>query len=162
MALSNRIERFARASTRRLTGRDRPACHGASAEPASACCTVLAIAELQKPARWACSHLACDHCGIYDQRPQSCRDFNCAWLKRRHRRGTNRFASRKQAGGCNSFDFFYSTVANRERFIAFELWNGAFADGALPRRGLVDVNCRRPRSRTLLPRRHMAHNRNDR
>ena len=100
---------------------DRPAA-GRECGTCTACCTVLAIAELQKPARWACSHVACDRCGIYERRPQSCRDFNCVWL-------------RGAIAGDESlrpdklgllFDFFYSTATKRERFVAFELWNGAF------------------------------------
>jgi hypothetical protein len=119
MALSNRIDDLPVSNAQRLADGPAP---GRQCGTCTACCTVLAIAELQKPARWACCHLAGDHCGIYEQRPQSCRDFNCAWL-------------RGAVAGDESlrpdklgllFDFFYSTAANRERFIAFELWNGAF------------------------------------
>ena len=119
MALSERIDGLPIFEALLLA--DRPAA-GRECGSCTACCTVLAIAELQKPARWACSYVACGHCGIYEQRPQSCRDFNCAWL-------------RGAIAGDESlrpdklgllFDFFYSTAANRERFIAFELWKGAF------------------------------------
>jgi hypothetical protein len=100
---------------------DRPT-SGRECGTCTACCTVLAIAELQKPARWACSHLACDCCGIYDQRPKSCRDFNCAWL-RGAISGDESWRPDKLG---LLFDFFYSTATNRERFVAFELWKGAF------------------------------------
>jgi len=88
----------------------------------TACCTVLAVAELQKPARWACDHVDCASCGIYEQRPQACRDFNCAWL-----RGAiaGDESLRPDRLGL-MFDFFYSTATNRYRCVAFELWNGAF------------------------------------
>ena len=88
----------------------------------TACCTVLAVAELQKPMRWACDHVLCAGCGIYEERPQTCRDFNCAWL-----RGaiSDDEALRPDRLGL-LFDFFYSTATDRSRFVAFELWNGAF------------------------------------
>lgn len=50
----------------------------------TACCTVLGIPELKKPAWQQCSHLATGAdgvgCKIYAQRPSSCRKFICGWL----------------------------------------------------------------------------------
>jgi coenzyme F420-reducing hydrogenase beta subunit len=88
----------------------------------TACCTVLAIAELQKPARWACDHVHCSGCRIYADRPQPCRDFNCAWL-----RGAipGDDSLRPDRLGL-LFDFFYSTATKKNRFVALELWKGAF------------------------------------
>ena len=44
------------------------------------CCTVLMVPELQKPMYEMCKF--CDKgCTIYNERPQSCRDFECGWLK---------------------------------------------------------------------------------
>jgi hypothetical protein len=88
----------------------------------TACCTVLAVAELHKPMRWTCDHVNCACCGIYESRPQSCRDFNCAWL-----RGDipGDESQRPDRLGL-LFDFFQSTVTGRSRFVVFELWNGAF------------------------------------
>ena len=44
----------------------------------------MSIPELKKPADVWCEH-AGDHpgggCGIYEERPQSCRDFKCSWLQ---------------------------------------------------------------------------------
>ena len=90
----------------------------------TACCTVLAVAELRKPRRWACDHVHCAGCGIYAERPQTCRDFNCAWL-----RGAipGDESLRPDRLGL-LFDLFYSTATNRSRFVAFELWNGAFGE----------------------------------
>lgn len=43
------------------------------------CCKALSVRELGKPAgRW-CQH-ANPGCGIYDDRPESCRTFTCQWL----------------------------------------------------------------------------------
>jgi hypothetical protein len=45
------------------------------------CCKIMGIAELSKPRNQWCPH--CDvgkGCKIYDQRPQSCRDFDCIYL----------------------------------------------------------------------------------
>ena len=36
--------------------------------------------ELDKPLNTPCIHLAQVGCGIYESRPQSCRDYDCAWL----------------------------------------------------------------------------------
>ena len=45
-----------------------------------ACCTTCAVNELDKPLNTPCVHLAAHGCGIYENRPQSCRDYDCAWL----------------------------------------------------------------------------------
>ena len=43
------------------------------------CCTSTAVPELHKPQGVTCKH--CDKgCLIYESRPKSCRDFECAWL----------------------------------------------------------------------------------
>jgi hypothetical protein len=40
-----------------------------------------AIPQLGKPANVACRHLTAKGCGIYEKRPQVCRDFRCDWLE---------------------------------------------------------------------------------
>jgi len=45
----------------------------------NACCTVLGVAELDKPVGEPCKHLAAKGCGIYDRRPKSCREYHCLW-----------------------------------------------------------------------------------
>ena len=47
----------------------------------TACCTALAVRELDKPRYQPCAHLcAGGGCGIYAQRPGACRDYRCLWL----------------------------------------------------------------------------------
>lgn len=49
--------------------------------PCTACCTVPAIAELDKPADTRCGHCTSDGCGIYAARPEPCRTFFCGWRR---------------------------------------------------------------------------------
>lgn len=46
----------------------------------SACCTVLGIPSIEKPAWERCQHV-CEGggCGIYEQRPSECREWSCFW-----------------------------------------------------------------------------------
>jgi hypothetical protein len=45
------------------------------------CCKVMTIQELAKPAGQWCPHCAIGKgCGIYEDRPESCRLFKCVWL----------------------------------------------------------------------------------
>lgn len=54
----------------------------ASCDSCTACCKVMKIAELDKPA-----HVWCKDCDIgrgcrsYDTRPESCRVYECLWLQ---------------------------------------------------------------------------------
>lgn len=47
------------------------------------CCKVLRVDSISKPAGAWC--IACDArgggCGVYENRPQECRDFKCVWLE---------------------------------------------------------------------------------
>ncbi len=43
------------------------------------CCGVFSIPQLSKPKNKMCGHCA-DGCSIYEDRPDPCRDFACAWL----------------------------------------------------------------------------------
>jgi hypothetical protein len=48
----------------------------------TACCKVLKIRELEKPAHTWCEHCNIGvGCGIYDSRPEACRVYECLWLK---------------------------------------------------------------------------------
>lgn len=48
----------------------------------TACCTVLEIGALAKPAGVSCHNLCASGCRIYDQRPENpCQTFRCAWLQ---------------------------------------------------------------------------------
>lgn len=47
----------------------------------SLCCKLLGIKELDKPKLQWCSHCSPGNgCKIYQDRPQSCREFECMWL----------------------------------------------------------------------------------
>lgn len=46
------------------------------------CCNAMKVRELEKPANTWCSH--CDKgsgCTIYESRPESCRAYECLWLR---------------------------------------------------------------------------------
>lgn len=45
----------------------------------TACCTGMAVTEINKPVETPCEHLKAGGCGIYETRPQSCQDFHCLW-----------------------------------------------------------------------------------
>ncbi len=45
-----------------------------------ACCTVLPIKQLNKPAGTPCPKLCAEGCSIHATRPQVCRGWNCSWL----------------------------------------------------------------------------------
>lgn len=51
------------------------------------CCKTLGVDELDKPANTWCSRCSIGKgCTAYDDRPASCRDFECVWLQSQHRR----------------------------------------------------------------------------
>ena len=45
----------------------------------TACCTALEVRELQKPRGLPCVHLCAAGCGVYAERPETCRRFDCLW-----------------------------------------------------------------------------------
>jgi hypothetical protein len=45
------------------------------------CCTVMGITELAKPRHEVCRHSFEQGCRIYAERPQTCRQFYCAWIQ---------------------------------------------------------------------------------
>lgn len=46
------------------------------------CCKTLRVDELGKPGNSWCAHCSVGKgCEIYNDRPQSCRDFECVWLQ---------------------------------------------------------------------------------
>jgi hypothetical protein len=99
---------------------------GRSCGDCTACCTVLAVHELCKPMRWACDHVSCAGCRVYDRRPQSCRDFNCQWLLGMI---SGDDSTRPDRLGV-LFDCYQSTATHKSRLVAFEVWEGAFDDPA--------------------------------
>lgn len=44
------------------------------------CCSLFAIKELDKSRHEDCSHCTGTGCGIYDTRPQTCRDYKCFFI----------------------------------------------------------------------------------
>jgi hypothetical protein len=45
----------------------------------TACCTTLALAALNKPINVRCQHVCTAGCGIYNDRPEACQNYRCAW-----------------------------------------------------------------------------------
>jgi hypothetical protein len=46
------------------------------------CCDILEVAAVAKPVNQLCKYWEADKgCNIYNNRPQMCRSFNCAWLQ---------------------------------------------------------------------------------
>src|ERR1700752_539468 len=45
-----------------------------------ACCSVMAVTEIAKPAYTGCSHECDKGCAIYEKRPESCAGYYCLWL----------------------------------------------------------------------------------
>lgn len=46
----------------------------------TACCTALAVEEIDKGVGVTCAHVCTKGCEIYSDRPKSCGDFSCLWL----------------------------------------------------------------------------------
>lgn len=89
--------------------------------PCTACCTVHQVEELRKPARQACDHLCPSGCAIYESRPNTCRQFNCLWL----RGGLDRNETLRPDHLGLVFDFFIWKSSNVPQLSAVEVWNGA-------------------------------------
>lgn len=49
--------------------------------PCTACCTLLDVNAIEKPAGERCKFLAMRGCGIYKARPPACETFRCGWLQ---------------------------------------------------------------------------------
>jgi hypothetical protein len=58
-----------------------PPIAGRSCGDCVACCVLLDIDELQKPAEVVCAHCSGTGCTIYDVRPNVCRNYYCAWRR---------------------------------------------------------------------------------
>ena len=54
---------------------------GKSCGDCSLCCKVMGVGELAKaPGRWCVHYVRGGGCGVYADRPPSCRSFHCEWL----------------------------------------------------------------------------------
>lgn len=58
-----------------------PPTPGRACGPCTACCRAIEVPELKKAVWRTCAHVAASGCGIYDERPASCRSFACQWLR---------------------------------------------------------------------------------
>lgn len=114
----------------------------------TACCTVLAIAELDKPAGVPCEHLGDRGCGIYAARPKACREFQCAW-----RIGVGTVEQRPDRTGVVLSPFRSDHPCHPGASI-HEVWPGAFDDAleflADAAQGLVLVLVRDGRAKKFL------------
>jgi hypothetical protein len=90
----------------------------------TACCTVLAVAELHKPARWACDYVDCTGCAVYQIRPPTCRQFHCLWLRGAIAGGEEFRPDRLGV----LFDAFRRTAGGPLLLFAVEVLPGAFDD----------------------------------
>jgi hypothetical protein len=90
----------------------------------SACCTALAVVEIEKEAGTACCHIGQEGkgCSIYPDRPRSCRDFQCLW-----RIGAGRDDERPDRVGI-VLDTTRPGHAGHPGMVALEAWPGAFED----------------------------------
>lgn len=87
----------------------------------TACCEVLAVAEIDKPEGERCAHQCRRGCRIYTTRPATCRDYSCAWLS-----GLGKAADRPDRLGLVLRPYSHPTLGAMIQ--ANEVWEGA-ADG---------------------------------
>jgi hypothetical protein len=108
----------------------------------TACCTVLAVTELNKPMRFACQHQCRDGCRTYLARPSGCRQFNCLWLRgalQQHKSATELVSHLPTQDSGNPadeslrpdhsgviWDYFVDGKDRLPRLVAFEVWTEAF------------------------------------
>lgn len=94
----------------------------------SACCTVMGVREIEKGMYETCKHLCAAGCGIYDERPSSCRTFECQWL-----RGVlevdGAIDTELRPDACGVIFDFQPETALGDIFTAWEVEPGASAGG---------------------------------
>jgi len=96
--------------------------------PCSACCYVIGVHELEKGTYETCANVCEAGCGIYAERPGSCRTFECQWLRGALEvDGSIDTAMRPDACGV-IFDYQPDTAFG-ELFTAWEVEPGASASG---------------------------------
>ena len=87
----------------------------------TACCTILGVAELNKPNYTPCLHECKAGCAIYSTRPVSCRVWSCNWLYGREPGGDERRRP-DQLG----LMFTHEEFGRRGKILtAYEVWPGA-------------------------------------
>lgn len=94
----------------------------------TACCTVIGVPELEKGTYEVCEHLCHAGCGIYADRPRSCRTFECQWL-----RGVlevdGSIDPALRPDSCGLIFDYQPESAFGEAFVAWEVEPGASAGG---------------------------------
>jgi len=105
----------------------------------TACCTAIGVEELGKPYACPCHHLCGKGCGIYKDRPESCKAFGCLWLD-----GWAGPAMRPDKSGI--ILFFQKKTDGIPELAIFELWakaadNPVVGSLALLALGAVDQRC---------------------
>lgn len=69
----------------------------------------------------SCDHVTRAGCGVYETRPQTCREFHCVWL--RGGIGDDEQTRPDQLGVL--FDYFIEMFSGKPRFQALPVWSGA-------------------------------------
>lgn len=82
----------------------------------------MAVTELRKPSRRACEHVGRDGCRAHAERPPSCREFFCAWMRGAMAPDES---LRPDALGV-MVDWFTTRATGESHLLAFEVWPGAF------------------------------------
>jgi hypothetical protein len=92
----------------------------------TACCQTLAVYDLEKPMWTRCTHLCPNGqgCGIYEERPHTCRQFHCVW----RRGGLIADEDQRPDRLGVMFDAYIDLMTGEERVWAFPLWPGAMRD----------------------------------
>ena len=94
----------------------------------SACCTVIGVHEIEKGAYETCKHLCEAGCGIYAERPASCRNFACQWL-RGALDADEAIDTEMRPDACGVVFDYQPDSAFGEVFTAWEIRPGASAGG---------------------------------
>ncbi len=84
----------------------------------TACCTIMAIAELKKANYRPCPH-NCGSCAIYESRPRTCRAWSCSWWLGRIEGDEQRRPDKL------GLLFTHEKLAGKRITVAFEVWPGA-------------------------------------
>lgn len=86
-----------------------------------ACCALMTVKEISKPAGQMCPKACAKGCSIYADRPGSCRAFECLWLQ--DEVGVWNSSHRPDRFGL-MFSYQYGTAFG-DVMSAFEVWPGA-------------------------------------
>ena len=84
----------------------------------TACCTILAVGELNKANYQSCPH-NCGSCAIYDSRPRTCRTWCCSWLLGRIEGDEQRRPDKL------GLVFSHDQLGGKRITVACEVWPGA-------------------------------------